>query len=620
MNVATTVPRELTLTWAATCCAAEPGLDGLLLFDLPSAALSAVASVLTQALTAIDPALAPPRIVRLGSHEEEDDLWSNLRPRTSGGVTLLVPAPGPLVRDNDDPVLVVVVPDLAQLSLAASRAAIALLGSPTAELQRHGRSQRWSTGTYWVAACSTADAGRISPHLLDRFPVRLPASSLVPTIDPVENIMRALADLPEQPLVPVSAPSSAWRSALQRKNRPAINESAIEQAVALHDARHGMRRPLALLRLARATAQLAGDPIVTAGHVEDVAVLTGMTMPTPAPSTAANEQVEPQADHARDRQAPPTPQDQKAAEARATETAVIEPVLTAAAAETLPAITVTATPLPYPEDDADSDREAEPLKLPWQRASGRPSDRGPVVGTTPARNLEDVAWFDSLRQAALYQHFRLRSVPVTRHRRLQVTGADLRSYRRAALPERMLVLLLDHTCRHGWDWLPTLAPYLNQAYSDRAPVCLVEVGGGGAPSLFRAERSMLRSLLDPWVMVALSRKPGGSTPLAHGLELVGQALRHALQHGAATLTGAQVVVVTDGLGNVPLDASTRDGLTGPVGGAGVADAIDAARALRAFDGVRVVVVQPPRVPHPEILLRLVDAISNERALVVADGT
>jgi magnesium chelatase subunit D len=131
---------------------------------------------------------------------------------------------------------------------------------------------------------------------------------------------------------------------------------------------------------------------------------------------------------------------------------------------------------------------------------------------------------------------------------------------------------------------------------------------------------MLRSLLDPWIVVALSRKPGGSTPLAHGLELVAQALRHALQHGAATLTGAEVVVVTDGLGNVPLDASTRDRLTGPVGGAGVADAIAAGRALRAFDGVRIVVVQPPRVPHPEILLRLVDAISDERALVVADGT
>ena len=53
-------------------------------------------------------------------------------------------------------------------------------------------------------------------------------------------------------------------------------------------------------------------------------------------------------------------------------------------------------------------------------------------------------------------------------------GADLRAYRRQALPERMLVLLLDHTCRHGWDWLPALAPYLQRAYGDRAAVCLVE--------------------------------------------------------------------------------------------------------------------------------------------------
>ena len=259
MDVATTIPRGLTLTWAATCCAAEPGLDGMLLFDLPSAALSAVAFALTQALAAVDPALGPPRVVRLGSDEDEDDLWSTLRPQTSDGVTMLVPAPGPLVRRSDDSALVIVVPDLSQLSLAASRAAIALLGSPTAELQRHGRSQRWPTGTYWVAACPTAHACQISQHLLDRFPVRLPANSLVPTAEPVEKIMRALADVPEELQVPVPAPPQAWRSVLQRgESGPPVQEGAIERAVALHDARHGMRRPLALLRLARATARLAG--------------------------------------------------------------------------------------------------------------------------------------------------------------------------------------------------------------------------------------------------------------------------------------------------------------------------------------------------------------------------
>jgi len=622
MNVTTNIPHGHTITWAVTCCAAEPGLDGLLLFDLPPAALSGVASALIQALTLVDPALAPPRLVRLGSHENEDDLWSSLRPQTSDGITMLMPMPGRLVRRGDDPGLVVVVPNLAQLSLAASRAAIALLGSPTAELQRHGRSQRWPTGTYWVAACPTANAGQISEHLLDRFPVRLPTSSLVPPVDPVEKIMRALADAPEeQQQVPVPALSAEWRSVLQRgTSGPPVNDGAIERAVALHNARHGMRRPLALLRLARATARLAEAPVVTADHVDEVAMLTGLIVPTPTPTSrrAATETAEPRAHQDRDRQALHPPPDQDRAEFSPARTDVVEPVLTAAPAESLPAITVNvATPLPYPEDDADPNREAEPLKLPWQRAAGSPSDRGPVVGTTPARNLGDIAWSDSVRHAALYQHFRLRSVLATHRGRLLVTGADLLAYRRVALPQRMLVLLLDHTCRHGWDWLPTLAPYLRQAYSDRATVCLVEVGGDGAPSLFRAERSMLRSLLDPWVMVALSRKPGRSTPLAHGFELVGQALRHALQHGAATLTGAEVVVVTDGLGNVPLDASTKDELTEPVGGVGVADAIDAAQALRAFDGVRVVVVQPPRVPHPEILLRLVEAISDERTLVVA---
>jgi magnesium chelatase subunit D len=620
MDVGTSIPRELTITWAVTCCAAEPGLDGLLLFDMPTAALSGVASTLIQALTVVDPAHAPPRLVRLGSHENEDDLWSSLRPNTSDGVTMLMPTPGPLVRRADDPVLVVVVPDLAQLSLPANRAAITLLGSPVAELQRHGCSQRWPTGTYWVAACPTANAGQISEHLLDRFPVRLPAGPLVPTVDPIEKITRALADVQEEQQELVPALPAGWRSVLQRRRSgPPVNDGAIERAVALHDARHGMRRPLALLRLARATAWLADASVVTADHVDEVAVLTGLIAPTPTPTppraTAAT--AGPQAHRDRDLHASRPALDQNRAVVAPSSTDVVEPVLAGAPVASLPAISVSvAMPLPYPEDDADPGREAEPLKLPWQRTAGSPGDRGPVVGTTPARSLKDIAWSDTVRHAALYQRFRLHSGPAVHDRRLVVTGTDLRSYRRAALPHRMLALLLDHTCRHGWDWLPTVAPYLRRAYSNRAAVCLVEVGGDGAPSLYRAERSMLRSLLDPWVAVALSRKPGGSTPLAHGLELVGQALRHALQHGAATLSGAEVVVVTDGLGNVPLDASAKDGLTQPVGGLGVADAIDAARALRDFDGIRVVVVQPPRVPHPEILLRLVEAISDERTLVV----
>ena len=304
MNVATRIPRGLTITWAATCCAAEPGLDGLLLFDLPPAALSEVASALIQALSLVRPALAPPRLVRLGSHENEDDLWSNMSPQTSDGVTMLMPTPGPLVRTGDDPVLVVVVPNLAQLSLAASRAAVALLGSPTAELQRHGRSQCWPTGTYWVAACPTAIAGQLSEHLLDRFPVRLPASSLMPAVDPVEKIMRALADAPEEQQVSCPALPAEWRSVLQRgTSGPPVNDAAIERAVALHNARHGMRRPLALLRLARATARLADDPVVTSNHVNEVAVLTGLVVPTPTPTPprVATETAGPQAHQDRDR-------------------------------------------------------------------------------------------------------------------------------------------------------------------------------------------------------------------------------------------------------------------------------------------------------------------------------
>lgn len=623
MNAAMVVPHELTLTWAAACCAAEPGLDGLLLFDLPFTALSAVASALVQALAATNPALARPRVLRLGSNEDEDDLWSTLRPQTSGGYTMLAPAPGPLVRRAEDSALVVLVPDLARLSLAATRAATVLLGSPTAQLQRHGIAQSWHTATYWVAACSTSEVGKISQHLLDRFPVRIPATSLIPPVDPIKQIICALVSVPEEPRSAVPSPSPAWCSILRTGGSgPPVDDSAVERAVALHEAHHGLRRPLALLRLARATARLAGDSIVTSNHVERVALLTRVTVPTQAHTPKrALRPTNLQAAQPRNRRPKAAPQNENPAGPPSSTTAAAEPVLTAGSAEELSVITVSIdAPLSYPEDNADPKREAEPLKLPWQRAAGHPPDRGPVIGTMPARNLEDIAWFDTVRHAALYQPFRRRSVPGSHGERVLVAGVDLRAYRRSAQPERMLVLLLDHTCRHGWDWLAKLAPYLHSAYSSRATVCLVEVGGEGAPSLFRAERSMLRSLLDPRVETALSRKPGGSTPLAHGLELAGQALRHALQHGAATISEAEIVVVTDGLGNVPLDASRKDALTEPVGSAGITDAIDAAEAVRAFDSIRVAVVQPPRVPHPEILLQLVNAINSRRTIIAADRT
>ena len=619
-----TVRPGLELTWLASCCALQPRLDGVLLLDLPPEALPDVAEGFRDVLALAGQGLGgqglggqgASRTVRLGLSQDEDALWTSLRLHDDAGPARLATADGPLVRAPHEGRLVVAVPDLARLPLPAARAATALLDAPVASLQRHGRDLTWATGTLWLAACSSAEIGQVSPHLLDRFAVRFPAGALVPRPDPLTRVEAALAGA-AVPRLRAPLPPRAWRAALASHGaQPELDGDAVAYAVALHARAPGLRRPLGLLRLAVATARLAGRSRVDRDQVEEVAVLTGLVDPTlagarvPDRPTIVVEEV-PSAPEVRARSShlpAPEPVDRDARDL---------PVLG------VPAEVLEAGPAAvrrdrsFPEDTAEPDRELAPLQLPWQRQGGRSADRGTVVGTEPARSLHDLAWFDTLRSAALYRH--VRPGAEDGDAGLVVSPADLRSYRRAPHPDSLLVLVLDHTCRGDWDWLPHLAPYLHQAYADRAAVCLVEVGGAGAPSPLRAERRLLRNLLDPRLPAALERRPGGATPLAHGLELALAAVRHAVQHGAAGVTRAQLVLVTDGLGNVPLSASLRDEVTGPVAGEGVADALDSARSLRELDRLRAVVVEPPAVRHPEILLDLVEAVSVDRALVPAQA-
>ncbi|NEC07115.1 hypothetical protein G3I26_17785, partial [Streptomyces sp. SID7909] len=146
--------------------------------------------------------------------------------------------------------------------------------------------------------------------------------------------------------------------------------------------------------------------------------------------------------------------------------------------------------------------------------------RGPVIGVRRARDLWDPAPVRTAMEAAKY-----RAVRGGTEGPLVIAPADLRGYVRAPEPVRMLTVVLDHTCRGGWDWYPALEPFLRWAYVTRASVHVVEVGGGGEPDELRARAFTARSTRDPRIAAALARRPGRATPLAHGLDLAGQALR-----------------------------------------------------------------------------------------------
>nr|SBO95798.1 ChlI component of cobalt chelatase involved in B12 biosynthesis / ChlD component of cobalt chelatase involved in B12 biosynthesis [Nonomuraea gerenzanensis] len=593
------------------CAALEPGLDGVLLFDAAPAALSLAAGLLAKLM-------GEPRVVTLAAYQSEDDLWTSLRLRTSG----FEPGPGPLVQGEGTAELLVVVPDLARVGLPGQRALITLLDAPVAVLERHGYHRAWAPRLRCLAACDTAEVGTVPPHLLDRFPVRATAAGLTGRSDSLSRVLHVWGTAPES-----AAPSGTgavpqeWLDAARRARPwPAFGSRAAALIVGMVPADRP-RRMLAAARLARGYAALDGAEQVEERHVEEAARLLGFGRTggrdTPAPArpddgTASR----PDDEGAREGVDRPPAPDAGADAGRAAGAAAGETAGTAAqplavqAPQAAIAFGAEETPLPpgtgYPEDEAEPLREIAPLRAPPVAAVGPARRRGPPIGLEPATDLADLAMVATLREAAKFQRVRQANTGTTG--RFLINPADLRTHRRQQEPEHLLGLVLDHTCRRGWDWTVALTSHLRWAYVHRAGVVVVDVGAGDAAAELRAERFTARRVLDRRVTASLSRPRGRATPLAHGLSLAHAGLRHAMQHGRAAVSRAWLVVVTDALGNVPLAAGLQDTTAGSWSGEGVTDAVAIARELATLRRLRIVVAAPPDPPHPELVLGLADAL------------
>ena len=575
--------------------AVTPQLDGLLLLDAPSETLRTASHRLSELLRDADG--REPRTLLLGAQLTDDELWSRLVVRQDDdGYKQLCPAPGFLVQRDEDPVVLVVVPDLARLSVPARRSLVTLLDSPAAHLERHGQHRSWRPRLKWLAGCESASVGDVSRHILDRFPVRFTAGRLVGGLDMVPAAG-------EHPLAAFPAEASA-------------------RAREYFPAAPSIRRVIALGRLARALAQLDGAAAVTAGYVDEAAGL----MSLPPPRSAGRDQEDPPDQASPPPTAsqqslwqeivdllkspaglrrPPGPAAQQPATAPVAEviTGVSEPL---AGAE-LPAAALVG--VPYPEDALAGLAEAPLVTLTDRHAVARPAAGGPVVGTRQATGPRDLAWVPTLVEAAKFQAVRrrFRRDPARRGSGLVLIPTDLRAYRRSRRADALLVLVLDHTCLRDTDATDLLASYLYWAYTRRAAVTVIEVGAAGVtPDLeLRASARTARSVQDPGVQAALRRPAGQATPLAHGLRLALDALRRA---GREPVAEAWLVVVTDGLANVPLAASLSGRIRLPWAGSGVDDALAAAAGIAAFDWAEAVLITPPRVPHPELPARLAAAM------------
>ncbi|MFI9554348.1 hypothetical protein [Nonomuraea endophytica] len=587
------------------CAALDRRLGGILLLDLAPHRLVEVAGRLAGLLGA-------GRQVRvLGSAATEEDLWARLRP-APGGRSWVVDG---LVAGYGRPAGVVAVPDLATMSTAAAKAAVMLVGAEVAHLERTGQQVSWRPEDRWLAACRREDIGRVSPHVLDRFAIRVDAASLgTDRFDAAERLGLAgqgtdgsgdLGGDRESPPVPLAgralpdlSAGAVGRALADVLAGPAAGElpdlsagAAGRVVEVLAGQARGARRDLALARLARGMAALAGADTVLDEHVDVAARIMGLlaapeVVAVPVPQERAVRRA------GREVAVPRALPAERAGDAAGRVRDVPERLVPVVVAAPDVPDAAGGAGSPYPEDEVGDGRAPSPLTLVWQRALPGTWGHGHVIGDRQAHEVRDIAVVPTLLKAATQQARRCGPGHAGSAHPLHLTASDLRSHRRAPQPRRLLALVLDHTAgRHG-EWYDAIGPYLRWAYAARATVSVVEVGDADAADELCAAAFTARSLLDPRVAAAFERRPGRATPLAHGLSLVAETLQRETQQGNAAVTDALLIVVTDGRANVPLAASRSRRRPERVGREGVEDALEVARKIGRLNRVRSLVLDP----------------------------
>lgn len=668
------------------CAAVEPGLRSVLLLDASPLTVRAAAVCLSAMLKAATGQTI--EVVTLGSNDTEEGLWGSpsvrwdrAGPDAADKLTFTWQCGRLAQTPNGSNLRLVIIPDLTRLGLAARRACIALMGSDVATLQSHGQSVVWHPKLCWIAGCARQASGEVSPHLLDRFALRLQSATGCGAADSagaageLEERARAheLLSSIKRPAsyfdqFAIISPDSAWfgpettgvaagefsesqcltlRAAAQRVPDWSLADLSCIPAYFANTAHNGVRREAALARLAQALAKLQSDDSVTEVHLSAAADLIGLR---PAESTSA---------HAKDNQLPferpadlaiesatvrpegagvnqvgvagsaftsavlATSSDAKRAGMAFDDQARPGPVFEP---DTHAAFAVAPVAGPYVEDKAPVTRDANTLRLPILSQQSRSAPNGPVIGTRRATDFQDLSLVSTVLEAAKFQSVRTALAGVADppidasdtdnqdegnipcRLAFPITRADLRSYCRAALPEATLVLLVDYTSIVNCDWQTAIVEHLSWAYAYRASVSLVQVGAASASNPLCARQVTAKSLLNPTIRLAIADGPGTATPLAHGLDLAARTLRSLTRHGRSRVKSARAVVLTDGRGNVPLNASRAGVLTSPVHHEGVEDALTVAREIGSMNHVECFLLNPGPLYHADLPLAMARAM------------
>lgn len=642
-----TTAAEKSFLWGLAHAALNPGLRSVLLFDATPTALRASALALAHMLTITTGKTV--KVVQLSSTDTEETLWGSfsLAPGESLGESGPIARwrPGVLVPEQDERALrLVLIPDLARLSLAARRACITLIGADVASLDRHGKHAEWNPDMCWIASCAMSDMGKVTLHLRDRFALRIDAQPLgqhartankaaallswIARQDAAQDTPGDMAHRPVEsgsPLIdwpgyqPPQPTDSLLPTDLGARLRAAASRpwptttpeaiARLNDCIASHE-RYHPRGELTLARLAVAHARLWGAEQVLPGHVDKAARMLKKTLAAPLPPPHPSE--------------PPAQRERPARRKKSGKASLPqepEPYDSSIAADD-PSLEEGEQfePAPFAEDPFPDlriaiEHEWESLRLPAGREQPIQATRGAVIGAEPSHTLHDVAIAATLLEAAKYQVIRRKNTASSGHT-LLLSPSDIHRYRRASIETFLLVLVIDFTSlgpQQRVDEMDEIIAQLIWAYQKRAAISLIRVGAAHietaralAHAELRAERSPESNILSPRFEDALCASAGRATPLAHGLDLALQALRFTAQQGAGHVEEARLVVLTDGRGNVPLNDSRAGRIPEHINREGIEDALRVAHQIAGLRHVQSLVFDP----QPRFLANLPEQFAS----------
>ena len=288
--------REFEL--ALACAAISPGLRTVLVLNADERTLQFAADILARYVRDLTGRTTV--TVAVPSASDEDGLWHRSLPAASEKGFVLEERSGAFGKRGDGargPVLLI--PDVARLELPAARGLLAALDPVIVHLERHGISRTWRPDVFCMAACERDQAVTLSPHLLDRFALRLDGTAVAGALDGPNALARWLDGQHAEPVTR----ATTWQPPGAR--RPAVADPALDRVLIYLPQAGTRRRALALARLATAIAALERDSEVLEAHVDRAAAIIGLRGARDDGPAIRNRPTEPDASAGETHRSPP---------------------------------------------------------------------------------------------------------------------------------------------------------------------------------------------------------------------------------------------------------------------------------------------------------------------------